>query len=632
MRSNYVGVKLGKHGIEEYQIVVKKRTECTLYAATELVSYVFKATGKSLAIVFEKGEKPAIIIDCGWDFNDGFQMYFNGGDLFLTGKNERSALYAVYELLERIGWRFFASEMSFRGLETGDHMLPCEEFLPKTDVCLPEDLNVEQNAVIAYRDGWSFATKDSAFCAKLRLNSHTWEVRKMDERYGGAREFAGQEGHTFLKLLPITEFGNSHPEFFAEIDGKRASVGTREWQESLSHYQTPQFCLTNYKSVPYVVDKLKEWKEQAPNAEYISVSQNDNQYFCQCEKCKKSYEKYGKFGTLILYVNEVAKEMEKLYPELKIQTYSYWGTDDVTDCGIKAHKNVVVQWCPVKLCRNHALNDENCALNKLHYERLKTLSKITDNIFIFDYRHCLKYALLTFTDFFNLRETMKTYAELNVTGIYSELCVQTLNQPTFEELRAYLFGKLTWDPYMSDEEYNRHINEFLEYYYGKGWKYIREYLEAWCAIDPKMHYTSFYGSLVTDDLKPVFYENGEPVEGQFVPEGKLQDFLVYANKLLDRAKEQATKGQKTRIEIARTSLLWYELFHTMDAIMAGDDERAKEATKKKVFSLCERMRLYQLKYTNGIGMKNITYMYDDFSIPVSQWNYTGGIAGAFTLE
>ena len=185
---------------------------------------------------------------------------------------------------------------------------------------------------------------------------------------------------------------------------------------------------------------------------------------------------------------------------------------------------------------------------------------------------------------------------------------------------------------MSDEEYNRHINEFLEHYYGEGWQYIREYLEKWCAIDPKMHYTSFYGSLVTDDLKPVFNEQGEPIEGRFVPEEMLADFLKYANGLFDKAVEKATKEQKPRIEIARASLLWYELFHTMDEIMAGDDESAKEAMKKKVFSLCERMRLYQMKYTNGIGMKNITYMYDDFSIPVSKWNYTGGIAGAFTLE
>ncbi len=624
-------VTLGNFNIEEYQIVVENQTECTLYAATELMKYIFKATGKTLATVTEKVTKPAIFICCGQEFNDGFKMYFSDQDFYIVGKNMRSALYAVYELLERIGWRFFADEMAFRGLEVGEYMNPCEVFISKTDVVIPINFCLEQNAKIAYRDAWSFAFKNPEFCAKMRINAETWETRNMDLKVGGARKFAGREGHTFWQLLPIDEYGNSHPEFFAEINGKRASIGTEEWQKNLSQLDTPQFCLTNYESIPYVVENLKKIKDKEPFAEYVSVSQNDNLLFCQCEKCKKSYEKYGKFGTLILYVNQVAKVMEKYYPDLKIQTYSYWGTDDVTDT-VKAHKNVVVQWCPVKICRNHALNDQKCPLNKYHYEKLKTLSKVTENIFIFDYRGCLKHAMLLFTDLFTLRETMKTYADCNVTGLYSEMGILTLNQPTFEELKAYLFGKLTWNPYMSDDEYNRHINEFLECYYGKGWKYLREFLDKWCSINPKLHYTSFYGSIVTDDLNPVFNDDGAPVEAQFIPHEKLQEFIKYANELFDKAVDLANKAQKPRIEIARTSLLWYELFHTMDKIMAGDDEMLKEKTKKKVENLCVRIRLYQLKYTIQIGMKNITYMYDDFSIPVSKWNYTGGIAGAFTLE
>ena len=34
-----------------------------------------------------------------------------------------------------------------------------------------------------------------------------------------------------------------------------------------------------------------------------------------------------------------------------------------------------------------------------------------------------------------------------------------------------------WDPYMSEEEYNRHMNEFLEAYYGEGWEYVRKYID-----------------------------------------------------------------------------------------------------------------------------------------------------------
>jgi hypothetical protein len=35
-----------------------------------------------------------------------------------------------------------------------------------------------------------------------------------------------------------------------------------------------------------------------------------------------------------------------------------------------------------------------------------------------------------------------------------------------------------WNPYMSEEEYNRHMNEFLEAYYGAGWASVREYIDV----------------------------------------------------------------------------------------------------------------------------------------------------------
>ena len=38
-------------------------------------------------------------------------------------------------------------------------------------------------------------------------------------------------------------------------------------------------------------------------------------------------------------------------------------------------------------------------------------------------------------------------------------------------------GTLDNKAYMNDEEYNRHMNEFLEAYYGAGWTFVREYID-----------------------------------------------------------------------------------------------------------------------------------------------------------
>ncbi len=602
-----------------YPIYVKRQSECSVYAAAELNKYLFRATGKAMTVVYEKPDCAHILLDYADEIKDGFSIRFQDGNLLLTGNNVRSVLYAVYELLEKIGWRFFAAQAAYRSIAKGKALYECEKLLAQSDTDIPDTFSTEQEAVIDYRDGFCFAVKDADFCAKMRLNSETWETRELTAQFGGARRFAGSNGHTFKDLLPIEKYGKSHPEFFAEIDGKR-KVDGKDW------WSAPQWCLTNYDSVPYVLESMRALMKKYPDAEYISVSQNDNKLFCECENCKKSKEKYGGFGTLINYVNKIAEGFEKEYPRVKIHTFVYWGTDDVND-SVRAHKNVMAQWCPSTQCRNHALSDPSCAINRKLYAKLKMLSKVVDEIFIYDYRQCLKYAMLTLTDLFTLRESMRAYAESNVKGIFAEMCIHALKQPTMEELRAYLFGKLTWNPYMSDEEYNRHIDEFLEGYYGKGWRHIREYLEKWCALDPKMHYTSFQGVIITDDLKYARDEKGDIRFADFMPKEKVKDFCALLNGELDKAKELAEGGEIERIEIIRSSLIWYELFHTMKDVMQGDDEEKKAEMTKRCRDLCSRMREHMMKYTIFIGMSNITYMYDDFSMPVSDWNYQGNIAG-----
>ena len=622
---NKIVLTLSGEPIENYSIVVKTQNEATVYAASELMRYLLKATGKPLSILYgerETCEKYAIVIENTEKFKDGFSLRFDGKNLLLTGNNERSAIYAVYELLERIGWRFFTQKAQYERAPQG---YACEKLLTSGNVDIPQDFCVEQEAVFDYRDGSSFALGDLGFCVKMRINAQTWGSKRFPRELGGARAFAyrGCEGHTFGKLVPIDTYGKTNPEFFAEINGARKTEGVT-WDAA------PQLCLTNFNSVPVVISTMKKWMEATPKAEYISVSQNDNKLFCQCEKCRASYEKYGYFGTLINYVNKVAEEFEKDYPNVKIHTYAYSGTDDI-NASVKAHKNIMVQWCPTRMCRNHALNDKNCALNKENYEKLETLSKVVDEIFIYDYRHCLRYAMLHFTDLFTLRDTMRTYADLHVKGIFSEVNIHSLNQCTFEELRAYLFGKLLWDPYMSEEEYNRHIDEFLEGYYGSGWRHIREYLDKWSAIDRKMHYTSFYAAMISDDVKYLRDENGNAVFAQFMPKEKVVPFCNWAYSKFDEAAKDADYTTRIRLDIAKTNVIWYELFHTMKDVMNGDDENAKAVMTKRCRDLCSRMRKYMMKYTVYIGMSNTNYMFDDFSMPVSDWHYGNNIAGGDPL-
>lgn len=612
-----VNVWLGNRNVNEYSVVLLKKTEAAVYAASEFLTYLSKI-GIHLSLSYIAVDTAQIVLDYKDEYakKDKFSISFKNENLYLCGNNARSLIYAVYEFLERIGWRFFAPQMSYRGVERGKYMYACEKFIGEDNVYIPNDLDITQEAIFDYRDGSSFVTRtEEEFCAKLRLNAETWDYHKFGEKLGGSVHFAGIHGHTFERLLPLSKFGESNPEFYAEIDGKRRTYGVR--------LEAPQYCLSNFESVPYVAESVKELLAVSPNASFVSVSQNDSKLHCQCENCKKSYEQYGNFGTLIRYVNKVAEIVEKDYPDVYIHTYVYeWSTQNFKT-GVKANKNVLAQWCPTNMCRNHALNDENCAVNRHWYEQLKKLSEICDNLFIYDYRSCLKYAMLNFTDIFTLRDTMKTYAECNVKGIYSELCLHTYNQPTFEELRAYLFGKLTWNPYMSQEEFDNHIREFLQGYYGDGWKYIYEYLISWSNVNPDLHYTSFYSDVVNEDGSVVLDSKGKVLQAHIVKEKDFSAVIEHLNGLLDKALAVVSPEHSGRIEIIQTGLIWYELYHKMSDVLENGDEEAKKEIIARNRDLCSRMRKYQMKYTTYIGMGNTTYMYDDFALSPDKWKYTG---------
>ena len=282
-----VNVWFGNRNVNEYSVVLLKKSEAAIYAASELLNYLSKI-GIHLSLSYVALDTAQIILDYKDEYakKDKFSISFQNENLYLYGNNARSLIYAVYEFLETIGWRFFAPQMSYRGVERGKYMYACEKFIEKDNVYISSDLDITQEAIFDYRDGSSFVTRtEEEFCVKLRLNAETWEYHKFGEKLGGAVHFAGIHGHTFERLLPLTRFGKSHPEFYAEIDGTRRTYGER--------LTAPQYCLTNFDSVPYVAEAVKEVLQETPNANYVSVSQNDSRLHCECESCKKVMKNTG---------------------------------------------------------------------------------------------------------------------------------------------------------------------------------------------------------------------------------------------------------------------------------------------------------------------------------------------------
>lgn len=599
-------MKINGKEISCYSIYVDSESECINYAASQLRFYILKAFGFTLDITQSKTDEQ-ISLFVGYNGKkDGFRIVCDKKGLSVIGQSERGVLYGVYYFLEEfIGWRFFAGKMCFKGEGVGAYMAETEKLFSPRISEISAGFEIEEDPVILFRDMFGHATVDEDWCAKNRINGDIWKLKNMPPHLGGADTFVGQGGHSFNELLPEQEYFATHPEYYSEIDGIRHGGGNY------------QICLTNEELPIVVAENVKKLLKKYPGQEIVSVSQNDNGNFCRCARCQKAAKEQGLGNMLISFVNRVAALVSEDFPNVKIHTYAYEKT--AQDCTVPLHKNVLLQYC-LRYCRGHLLSDETCAVNKIIGRRLRELGAKCENLFIYDYRSGEKYTFLFMPDIFRFRENMRFLAECNVKGIYAETDIFCQNSPCMEELRAYVTAKLMWNPYMSEEEFNRHIDEFLQGYYGKGWKHIRKYLELWAEVTNGAHYDSVLGNVADESGRDLRDQNG-PVPCVLFPVEKTVDVCEALEKEIALAEKVADETEKPRLEILHAAPLWYRLFHTMESTMlhGSAEEKKQMITDNK--KLCSIMRGYCMKFTVFIAMNETTAMFKDFTLPPSQWIY-----------
>ncbi len=459
---------LARDGSSEYTIIIPKdATDSNVKAANELQSYVKRMSGVTLPIKSDSEKKGSFEISVGYTNRtdegksnkdklgeEGYAIYTVGKSLFVSGSGVRGALYGVYGLLEDyFGCRFYSADV---------------ELVPQRDILGVDPIELdEQIPAFEYREIDFVSSRKNDFQVKLRANG---TYSPGGSANGGKVTYSGGFVHTLGNFVPLGTYFTTHPEYFALNED-----GTR--QTGWDH----QLCLSNPDVLRIVKDKVRSILANEPNAKIISISQNDggDRPPCLCEKCKAVYEEEGSYsGSIIRFVNAVAEEFKDDYPNLKFDTLSYRYSRKV--CKTKPADNVIVRLCTIECCFSHPLGtcDDVYALVGSKNSIAKDIAEwanVTDNIYVWDYATNFKEAVTYFPNLNVLRANARFFADHNVIGVYeeanyfSETC-------DFPELRSYVMSKLLWDPYMSEEEYQGHINDFLKGYYGKGWRNIRKYI------------------------------------------------------------------------------------------------------------------------------------------------------------
>ena len=378
---------------------------------------------------------------------DGYLIEPKGSSGIVIAGGKRGVIYGVYRFLEKyFDCHWYTHD--FAVIPTG----PAEIAAVKAESYAP---------ALEFRETDWISPRYEAYSLANGLNGNVY--RSLAESKGGTFGYNGGMAHTIINnFLGGQALFDAHPEWYAWRDDKNARV-------------QKQLCLTNDEVLAEMTRLVLNQLRGGNGQPIVSVTQDDNQDYCQCAKCKAVDTQEGSHaGTMIRFVNAIADAVKTEFPNALIDTFAYQYTRTPPKL-TRPRDNVIVRLCSIECCFAHSLDDPKCAENVKFAADIKTWSQISNHLYIWDYTTNYGHYNCIFPDFGVLQRNMQFFVANNVKGIYEEGNYQAAaSNSEFAELRAYLLARLMWDP---DMDYGAEMNGFLKAYYGGGWQYMREFID-----------------------------------------------------------------------------------------------------------------------------------------------------------
>lgn len=451
-------------GQSPYQIVVAdSASPSTKRGAEELQAFLQQMSGVLVPIVSERqpvgpceilvGEsthlrklEPKLDLKAlGKELGDeGYILRTAAPHLMIVGGALRGNLYGVYGLLEdHLGCRWFAPGVSR---------------IPRLKRVALKPIDEKRIPALEYREPFTFDCFDGDWCARNRMNSSSG---RLEEKHGGKVQFApGFFCHTFATLVPPAQYFKEHPEYFSLVKGKRQGGYA-------------QLCCTNANVIRLCTEGVLKGMKAHPEAFVFSVSQNDCDLHCECDKCQAlAKREESQMAPVLALVNRVAEAAAKEFPTKAIETLAYQWTRRPPKT-MRPLPNVIIRLCSIECCFSHPLEKCDSPANRAFCKDLEGWAKVSNRLWIWDYVTDFSHYLLPFPNQRVRNDNIRLFLRNNVKGIFEQ---DTYNTPNSElaALGGYMTAKFLWNP---DYDENRAMNEFLEAYYGKGARPIRAYID-----------------------------------------------------------------------------------------------------------------------------------------------------------
>ena len=279
-------------------------------AAKTLQTYIEKSTGAILPLrnmpgsgininVGETDYAKAHHLNPGDLDQDGFVLQgVNDTNFAITGGSDWGTEFGVDDFLERY--------LDVRWLAVGDLFTDVPQHatvdIPAAKIRQEPVIRSRQLGPIGFEHDYS----------NIKFQSMPWSAYKMYDEWGRFNRLymRTQFHHNLYKVFPVTEFGESHPEFYPLINGKRILPKN---DNDASTWQ-PNFSAPG--SVDTAVAQIEKYFSENPQAGSFSLAINDSQNFDQSPETLQRRQQLGGLpDEYAIWVNDVASKVLLKYPD-----------------------------------------------------------------------------------------------------------------------------------------------------------------------------------------------------------------------------------------------------------------------------------------------------------------------------
>ena len=420
----------------------------------------------------------------------------------LYGESDEASSYAIYELLDHLGCRWYMpGEMG--------------EVLPSLETIALEKMDVSDAPATILRDTW-YRPEDFA-----RRN-----------RLGGVEQIGSGHG---LESYYLCHADNIHlleenPEWnAADENGERKVCGRICWASDGAAKATGDIIIGQLD------EKYEAFKGLAPA---------DSVWFCECENCRAldtgdfdpAYGQMSITDRYINFVNKIVKQVHTKYPEMLFGAIAY---EQYTRPPLREKPDPSIHWsfAPILYCRAHSFMDTNCWSRSPLREITKGWGSVSDKLLFRDYGFHLAEVSAPFPLITKWSEELPFVYESGWTMWKPE------TMPTYEASLPglYLGIRLSWHTTAKPEAI---LDELFSRFYGTAAEPMRDY---WMTFDGAWTDCDEHAGGIFSYME------------RFTPE-----VMNAARKAIDAALGlAATDMERRRVQLVNESLKEFELFMKM---------------------------------------------------------------------